>query len=224
MKTLEQHIDDGTLIRNAWTGTDDQGRKTACLLAALAPETGRARSASVCPATVMPLWLAHLTVWIDDSGSEAAWPAMVRRYAGLASRWHALSPEDWRRLDYRVRVICLDEADRHYDHDLYPAVARAVQRVRALCCRAGAGDMPARGEWAADPAAARETAREEWAADPAAAASCAGAAEAACAGASEAAAASWEALWDAAWVRAASWAAADRMTAALLDAIEEVLS
>ena len=35
MKTLEQHIDDGTLIRNGWTGTDDQGRETACLLAAL---------------------------------------------------------------------------------------------------------------------------------------------------------------------------------------------
>ena len=38
MKTLEQHIDDGTLIRNGWTGTDDQGRETACLLAALAPQ------------------------------------------------------------------------------------------------------------------------------------------------------------------------------------------
>ena len=149
MKTLEQHIDDGT----------------------------------------MPLWLAHLTAWIDAAGSEAAHPAMVRRYASLASRWHALSPEDWRRLDYRVRVICLDEADHHYDHDIYPAVSRAVQRVRALCSRAGAGDMPTREEWAADPAA------------------------------------SWEA---AAWARAAASgaraAASDRMTAAVLDAIEEVLS
>ena len=150
------------LIRQAWTGTDSSGRETACLLAALSPEVGRAESAEACPAEIMPAWFAHLTPWIDDAGSEAAWPAMVRRYASLTGRWDVLSAEGWRRLDYTVRRFALDEADQHYNRENYPAVAAAIDTVRALCRRAESGDYPAAAEWAAAKAAA-------WAAEAAAA-------------------------------------------------------
>ena len=57
VELLNKHIAEGTLIRNQWTGTDAQGRATACLLAALAPECGADQSAASCPAEVMPSWL-----------------------------------------------------------------------------------------------------------------------------------------------------------------------
>ena len=78
MNQLQQYIDEGRLIRNAWTGTDAEGRHTACLLAAIAPVCGEEESASVCPAEVMPEWLAHLTPWMDDNGTSGAWPASRR--------------------------------------------------------------------------------------------------------------------------------------------------
>ena len=68
MNLLQQLIDEGRLIRRAWAGTDDQGRETACLLAAISPEAGQAQNPNACPAHVMPQWLAHLTPWIDDAG------------------------------------------------------------------------------------------------------------------------------------------------------------
>jgi hypothetical protein len=80
------YLNSGRLIRGAWTGTDSQGRRTACLLAALSPEAGRSKDPGACPASVMPAWLAHLTPWIDDAGSKEAWPGTVRRYAELAGR------------------------------------------------------------------------------------------------------------------------------------------
>ena len=46
-KRLQDFLDSGRLIRKAWTGTDAQGRETACLLAALSPEVAATHSEAV---------------------------------------------------------------------------------------------------------------------------------------------------------------------------------
>lgn len=130
IERLNKAIEEGTLIRNAWTGTDEQGRHTACLLAAMVPECGECRSSGACPAEVMPAWLATLTPWIDDAGSAEAWPAMVRRYAAVAARWHVLSSADWLRVEYAVRALIVREAIRHTTE---PAALAACERVAVLC-------------------------------------------------------------------------------------------
>ena len=148
---LRTLIDEGRLIRDQWIGEDAQGRETACLLAALSPEAARDGSASACPASIMPAWLAYLTPWMDDSGSDAAWPAMVRRYADLAARWHVLAPEAWERCKFRSLAIIVREAMMHTTHE--PALA-ACRTVAGLCDRAASGDPPPEAEWRAAAAAA----------------------------------------------------------------------
>ena len=106
---LDMYIAENRLIRQKWT----DGHDRACLLAALSPECGAAKSSDKCPAELMPPWLARITPWIDDAGSLEAWPGVVRRYAQLGRRWHVLTAEDWTRLDYRVRALCVREAMRH---------------------------------------------------------------------------------------------------------------
>ena len=88
IERLETYHREGRLIRHAWTGTDDQGREAACLLAALVPECGAKESSSVCPASVLPPWLAHLTPWIDDAGTAEAWPGVVTRYVAILRAWN----------------------------------------------------------------------------------------------------------------------------------------
>ena len=142
-------LDDGTLVRNVWTGTDAQGRATACLLAALVPACGYTRSATACPADVMPAWLARLTPWIDDAGTAAAWPGHIREYARLVPHFGRLSAEpdtDRRAMIGSLRAIA--EAATHADG--------AVSAVLALLDRELAGDRPTAAEYrtAADAATA----------------------------------------------------------------------
>lgn len=159
----------GTLIRRSWTGTDAQGRETACMLAALVPVCGAKQSAAACPADVMPAWLAELTPWIDDAGTLDHWPAVVRRYADLASRWHILTPLAWRKLDFATRAICVREALTHVTVDDW-GVRAACDRVLVLLDEAArTGDLPAAARaaraWAAEAArAAAAEAEEAWAA------------------------------------------------------------
>lgn len=103
-------FNNGRLVRWKWDWMDEYGRDCACLLVALAPETGSERSASACPAEIMPQWLAYLTLWINDSGSIKIWPETVKRYANLAGRWHVLTLQDWQKLDYTTRAICVESA------------------------------------------------------------------------------------------------------------------
>lgn len=186
MSDIMQLLAEGRLIRRAWSGTDARGRETMCLLSALSPDARRQRSAAACPADVAPGWLAHLIPWMNDSGTKAVWrEVVVPRVAALAPRWHILSDEDWRRLDYTARRAALECARQHAG-----TATAAVDRVLALLRCAEAGDAVSHAERAA-------------------------AAEAAAAAAAWAAA---EAAWAAA--EAARSAAADRITLAILDAIE----
>ncbi len=194
VERLNTFIVEGRLIRKAWTGTDAKGRETACLLAALAPQCGEDERASVCPADIMPEWLAIMTPSLDDRGSDSAWPGMVRRYASLAARWAALDAAAWLRVEYRFRAAAVREARSHTASEQVQAVR---DRVIALCCSVvETGRVDASAFMAAEAAAA-------WAAEAEAAEAWAWAAEAARAARAAAEAAAW-----------------DRMTVALFEAIE----
>jgi len=202
---LETYQREGRLIRNAWTGTDEQCRATACLLAALVPDCGVAGDAGVCPASVLPPWLAHLTPWIDDAGTVEAWPGVVTRYVAILRAWN-LDDAQSARCDYLCRALIVREARSHTTD---ARTVAACDTVIGLCDRAAAGDNPTSQEWAAARAAARAAA--SYAARDAAWAATAGAGFAAKA----ARAAARDAAGDAAWAagaagaaaRAAAWAA-----------------
>lgn len=81
--TLDILIAENRLIRGAWTGTDEHGRATACLLAALAPACGEAQDAAACPAEVMPRWFARLTPCINDCAVDARVEAVDRMTAAM---------------------------------------------------------------------------------------------------------------------------------------------
>jgi hypothetical protein len=106
---LRELLNSGRLIRHDWVRTDEEGRETACLLVALAPQVGKTKSPKSCPAHVMPQWLAHLTPWIDDTGSVAQWRSTILRYAAAAEKWHDLDKPAWRKLERTVRRIALEE-------------------------------------------------------------------------------------------------------------------
>jgi len=207
---------EGRLIRHAWT----EGHDRACLLAALSPEAGAAKSASACPAEVMPLWLAHLTPWLDDAPSDEAWPSIVARYAALARRWGVLDAEGWERVRIAALIVIVSEARTHVAPE-HARVLHAIDRVLGWLRRGAAEserEAAASSMDAARAAARAAAADAAWAARAAAASAAAAsaAASADAARAARAAAASAAASADAA--RAAS--AADRIAAGVLDAIE----
>ncbi len=150
---LDQFIRENRLIRKAWTGTDAQGRETACLLAALAPECAKGNVIE-CPSELMPQWLAELTPWIDDAPSEEAWPVIVKRYAELSHRWHVLTPDAWSRLDFTARAIAVRKA-REFVPASRVGVMNAIDDVLALLGRATDGGDVNANEWAAARVAAR---------------------------------------------------------------------
>jgi hypothetical protein len=221
---LDAMLREGRLIRHAWS----EGHDRACLLAALSPEAGEAESASACPAEVMPLWLAHLTPWLDDEPSTQAWPSIVARYAALARRWHVLDDEGWERARIAALVAIVTEARSHVAPE-YASVLAAIDGVLGWLRRGAAEserEAAARAADAASAAAARASA-DAASADAAAVAGDAAAAAVAGDAASAAAWAAW-AAWAARAVdaasmdaaRAAAAASGDRIAAGVLDAIE----
>lgn len=208
VERLNEMIREDRIIRDGWAGTDEQGRETACLLAALSPEVGKWERAESCPAEVMPEWFAHMTPWIDDNGSEAEWPRVVRRYAACAARWHTLDEAAWRRVEIATRRVSVVEAMRHTNKE---SVLNACRGVLAWLD----ADMPD----AARPAvvtAAEAAAAPEDAAEAAVWAEAAAAGAAACAAACAVDAAAAAACAK----RATRAAAADRIADAILSALE----
>ena len=205
---LDSFIAEGRLVRKTW----GDGQERACLLLALAPEVGVNGAVYRCPAYLIPPWLAELTPSLDDQGSAEAWPAMVRRYSHVVRRGaETLDDAGWRRVLARMLIVVLAEATPRDP-------SGSCARVTALWKRVFAGEEPRVEEWAE---AAAEAAA--WvAAEAAEAAAWAASRAAACREAAEAAA--WEVAVaeaaEAAARKVAEAAAWDRMTTALLDAIE----
>ena len=126
VERLNTFINEGRIVRDYWTGVDEQGREEACLLAALSPEVAEQGTASACPAELMPGWMAYLTPWIDDKSSEVEWPRMVRRYAACAARWSTLDNAAWRRVEIASRRASVVEAMSHTTQDDVLNVSRTV--------------------------------------------------------------------------------------------------
>jgi hypothetical protein len=107
---LKLFIDEGRIIRKNWGNGQDQ----ACLLLALAPEVGEHGQIELCPVTALPYWLATLTPALDDTGSDDAWPAMIRRYSNVVSLgMKTLDKHGWRRVMAKYLIAVLAEAIPH---------------------------------------------------------------------------------------------------------------
>jgi hypothetical protein len=196
---LDTFIAEDRLIRKAW----GDGQECACLLLALAPEIGTSGAVYRCPASVLPPWLAHLTPSLDDAGSTAAWPTMVRRYSRVVRRGaETLDDAGWRRVLARTMLAVLAVVA---PHDLSESCAR----VSALWGRVLAGDEPTEEEWAAASEDAEAALAALWAARASQRMGVGAASEAA-------ARAAWV-MGVAAGAHQATW---DRITTALLDGIE----
>jgi len=242
MMNLQQMIAEKRIARKQWMGTDEQGRSTACLLAALHPPCGAARSASVCPASLMPPWMAELTVWIDDAPSWDHWWSVVERYGAIAQRFPELDEKRWERASYRVGAAILRTALPETDDEW--GCRRAVAGMIACyesAVETGEINRAARAKWAAAASEAADLAVTAWATwttmpeEPEEAAEAALAAEAKraafaaeaakAAGAAEAALAAEaaEAKRVAQAALAAGSARADLICGAVLDAIEQAI-
>ena len=217
MMNLQKMITERRITRKQWTGTDAQGRETACLLAALHPPCGTEESTSVCPASLMPQWMAALTVWIDDAPSESHWWSVVERYGALAQRFSELDEARWDRAFYRIGAAILRIAMPETDDEwgCREAVAGMIACYESAV-ETGEIDAAARAKWAARAARAVEaveTKWAEWAEWAARAARAAGVADRA------------ECAARAAGATSAEWAErADRICDAVLDAIEQELT
>lgn len=245
---LDTLIAEDRILRGSWTG-EANGRELACLLAAVSPEAGQARSADACPSSLMPLWLAYLTVWLSDNPSARHWPMVVRRYAALARRWHVLDYKAWRRLEYAVGAEIL-RAGRPTQADEWSCQA-AVDKITALFDRAATGEVITQEAWTEASLAATtaaEAAGEVWElaawawevrrlAETTAARESAAArrlAEAATARESAAEKAEWKVWESAAWAlevrrlaeetAAPESAAADKIADVILDTIESAIT
>ena len=205
-ETIDVLREQGRLIRRAWADTDTQGKQLFCIYTALAGDP-EARP-NTCPASLAPRWVAYLLPWLDDAGSEDAWPSVVRRVVRLAPHLPRLSAG----VEYTCRRIAVEEAMWHVADENAEALA-ACRAVIVLCRRAEAGDPPSSAEWAAVRAKEEAAAwAAAWAAEEAAARTAARAAEEA---------AAWAAAWsmEVAEVRTAE-AAADRLSDVILSALE----
>ena len=189
---FDQMRAEGRLLRGQWTGTDAEGRETACWLAALSAQVATAKVPSACPAEDLPQWLAHLVPVLDDRISLGGWGDRAQRFGAALHLTVGWSPQQWRRREARVMLTILTEARSHVAADYGHALA-AIDGVIVLWPRVAAGDEPGSAEWAkataeADAAVAKAAAR-------------------AVASPSRAAASSWAAVRAA--QRAVAWAAAD---------------
>lgn len=116
-ETLSLYTSEHRLIRGFWEGTN-RGVHHLSILAALSPEALATKDASACPATLMPKWFAHLTVWFNDEGSEPAFTGMAHKYASLAPHFHILSETAWSTLALTCQKIILSECIRQFQDNL----------------------------------------------------------------------------------------------------------
>ena len=79
----------------------------------------------------IPIWFPRLTELLHGAASNEARPAIERRSAELARRWHVLDENDWRKLEYQCKAIIVREARSHCPSDATDCLA-AIDRVLEL--------------------------------------------------------------------------------------------
>jgi hypothetical protein len=127
-------LDRGDLLRGRWT----DGHDRMCALAALSDEVRDARVASVCPAALMPSWLAELVPHLDDCVSIEGWEPRMRRLGESARGWSALDRCAWERVRLAVLLCALDIAEESITVDEW-GVRNALHGVREAL--QGRGDL-----------------------------------------------------------------------------------
>ena len=133
------HLDEGRLVQGNWH-TVHAGRELACVLGSMDPAISDPRD---CPASVMPAWLARLTVTLFDRQKDADAMAWARRYAGQMARWHVLDDAAWSRVDVAFRIACVETAmsraePASKDLAVWPRVKAACEGV-VTALRTGVG-------------------------------------------------------------------------------------
>jgi hypothetical protein len=107
--TFDTMLSEGRVIRGAWK-KQSEGQYRACLLAAWSPEVSDAERASACPSWLMPAWLAELTPWMDDNGSDEAWPSFAKRYGNMVWAARVLDEAAWDRAFKATLKLIVDDA------------------------------------------------------------------------------------------------------------------
>ena len=141
---LKNMLSANRIIRGTWHAADPFGRECMCLLAALAPEAAEKKSCLVVPETVMPQWLAQLTVWMNDLGTTEAWPLMIKRYVELAEQWHTLKPIAWKRAEVRVRRAVIVNVQQFAEREV---TRKLCEHGVTLFDRVLAREYPLHREW-----------------------------------------------------------------------------
>ena len=192
-KTILDHINAGTLLREDW----GDGRETACLYSALVPG---ATSTKGCPAEIMPQWLADVTPYLDDNGTKEAWRGLVTRYGEASQRWHVISADRWEYVRRQLTADCLKlalDAASTVEHGHYWPVVQSACTSIVDTLRDNQDPTPEQREaaeaaaWVAEAEAAEAAEAAAWAA-----ARAAWAAWAADAAAWTADAAAWDSIFD----------------------------
>lgn len=109
---LDKMIRENRIVRHKW----GDGKERACLLLALVPECDGGSAGGdprMCPANVLPWWMAHLVIWIDDAPSAGRWRDIITSFASLVRRSGSMPPAAWRRLEHETKSIIVREFMTH---------------------------------------------------------------------------------------------------------------
>ena len=137
------HLHEGRLVQNEWHSVAEKGRDFACILGAISPHIDDSRK---CPASVMPKWLARLTVSLFDHQTEDAAIAWAARFGAQMAQWHCLDSVAWDRVRDAFCAACVADAWQSAEAYAYAAAAdaaAAAARAAALAAAADAADADA---------------------------------------------------------------------------------
>lgn len=94
-------------------------------------------------ADTVPEWVAWVAHWLDTVGTDDEWTANMRRLSLVILQSEGFDEEVWQRLDYRCRLVAVEEATAHCGG----ALRESGRQVALLLSLAAAGDTPAEGDW-----------------------------------------------------------------------------
>jgi hypothetical protein len=102
------HLHEGRLVQGTWHQKQD-GLELACLIGAISPEIS---SDTQCPASVMPSWLAVLTVPVFDGQAKDVALAWAGRFGAQMAQWHRLDDASWFRVWESFCSACVADGRR----------------------------------------------------------------------------------------------------------------
>jgi hypothetical protein len=146
------HLHEGRLVQNEWHSVAEKGRDLACLLGAISPDIDDFRK---CPASVMPEWLASLTVSMFDGQDRADAMTWAARFGTQMARWHVLDRAAWDRVRDAFCATCVADARQSADTNAAAAWAAWAAADAAARSAADAAAASAAVDWAAARADAR---------------------------------------------------------------------